>query len=74
MPQQPRATSYTDAIRVSSDEGELPYQRPQLSNCFLLDTVAERALPWRGDQFCRDHASNLAEHLRELRSTAPGSA
>jgi 3-phenylpropionate/trans-cinnamate dioxygenase ferredoxin reductase component len=51
-----RASGYSDAITVLSDEGELPYQRPPLSKGFLLDTVAEGALPLRASQFYRDHA------------------
>jgi 3-phenylpropionate/trans-cinnamate dioxygenase ferredoxin reductase subunit len=59
-----RASGYSDAITVLSDEGELPYQRPPLSKGFLLATVADNALPLRADQFYRDHAVEVLLNTR----------
>lgn len=59
-----RASGYSDAITVLSDEGELPYQRPPLSKGFLLDTIAESALPLRASQFYRDHAVEVLLNTR----------
>lgn len=59
-----RGSGFSEAITVLSDEGEFPYQRPPLSKGFLLDTVAESALPFRTDQFYRDHAVEILLNTR----------
>lgn len=51
-----REAGFDGAIRLVSDEAQLPYQRPPLSKGFLSGKVTEAALPLRAAAFYRDNA------------------
>ena len=50
-----REDGFQGRVIMISEENSLPYDRPNLSKAYLYGDAALESLPWRPEQFYRDH-------------------
>jgi NADPH-dependent 2,4-dienoyl-CoA reductase/sulfur reductase-like enzyme/nitrite reductase/ring-hydroxylating ferredoxin subunit len=50
-----REDGFQGRVRILTEEDSLPYDRPNLSKAYLYGDASLDSLPWRPEQFYRDH-------------------